>query len=66
MDNEKQKKAVTEFRLNADIWGGARGALANPQRREPQTGQRLFPMMDNSATATCARKTLEFYCKPIQ
>lgn len=69
MDNEKLKKAVTEFRLNADISGAGSlaGALANPTNDENRKlFERLFHVMIDKLgyCRTCARKTLEFYCKP--
>lgn len=69
MDNEKLKKAVTEFRLNADISGAGSlaGALANPTNEENRKlFERLFHVMIDKLgyCRTCARKTLEFYCKP--
>lgn len=69
MDNERLKKAVTEFRLNADISGAGSlaGALANPTNEENRKlFDRLFHVMIDKLgyCKTCARKTLEFYCKP--
>lgn len=69
MDNEKLKKAVTEFRLNTDISGAGSlaGALANPTNEEnKKLFDRLFTVMIDKLhyCKTCARKTLEFYCKP--
>lgn len=69
MDNEKLKKAVTEFRLNSDISGAGSlaGALANPTNEEnKKLFDRLFTVMIDKLgyCKTCARKTLEFYCKP--
>jgi len=69
MDNEKLKKAVTEYRLNTDISGAGSlaGALANPTNEEnKKLFDRLFSVMMNKLKycKTCARKTLEFYCKP--
>ncbi len=69
MDNEKLKKAVTEYRLNTDISGAGSlaGALANPTNEEnKKLFDRLFSVMIDKLgyCKTCARKTLEFYCKP--
>lgn len=69
MDNEKLKRAVTEFRLNTDISGAGSlaGALANPTNEEnKKLFDRLFHVMIEKLhyCKTCARKTLEFYCKP--
>ncbi len=69
MDNEKLKKAVTEYRLNTDISGAGSlaGALANPTNEEnKKLFDRLFTVMIEKLKycKTCARKTLEFYCKP--
>ncbi|MBF0501743.1 MAG: serine protein kinase PrkA [Candidatus Riflebacteria bacterium] len=69
MDNEKLKRAVTEYRLNTDISGAGSlaGALANPTNEEnKKLFDRLFlVMMDKlNYCRTCARKTLEFYCRP--
>ncbi|MBI3038449.1 serine protein kinase PrkA, partial [bacterium] len=69
MDNEKLKKAVTEFRLNTDMSGAGSlaGALANPTNEEnKKLFDRLFGVMNEKLKycRTCARKTLEFYCKP--
>lgn len=69
MDNEKLKKAVTEYRLNSDISGAGSlaGALANPTNEEnKKLFDRLFNVMIEKLgyCKTCARKTLEFYCKP--
>jgi len=69
MDNEKLKKAVTEYRLNTDISGAGSlaGALANPTNEEnKKLFDRLFTVMIDKLhyCKTCARKTLEFYCKP--
>ena len=69
MDNEKLKKAVTEYRLNTDMSGAGSlaGALANPTNEEnKKLFDRLFGVMIDKLgyCKTCARKTLEFYCKP--
>jgi serine protein kinase len=69
MDNEKLKKAVTEYRLNTDMSGAGSlaGALANPTNEEnKKLFDRLFTVMIEKLRycKTCARKTLEFYCKP--
>ena len=69
MDNEKLKKAVTEYRLNTDISGAGSlaGALANPTNEEnKKLFDRLFNVMIEKLNycPTCARKTLEFYCRP--
>lgn len=69
MDNEKLKKAVTEYRLNTDISGAGSlaGALANPTNEEnKKLFDRLFTVMIDKLgyCRTCARKTLEFYCRP--
>ena len=69
MDNEKLKKAVTEYRLNTDISGAGSlaGALANPTNEEnKKLFDRLFTVMIDKLgyCKTCARKTLEFYCRP--
>lgn len=69
MDNEKLKKAVTEYRLNTDISGAGSlaGALANPTNEEnKKLFERLFSVMIDKLgyCKTCARKTLEFYCRP--
>jgi serine protein kinase len=69
MDNEKLKKAVTEYRLNTDISGAGSlaGALANPTNDEnKKLFDRLFTVMIDKLgyCRTCARKTLEYYCRP--
>ncbi|MBF0546672.1 MAG: serine protein kinase PrkA [Candidatus Riflebacteria bacterium] len=69
MDNEKLKKAVTEYRLNTDMSGAGSlaGALANPTNEDnKKLFDRLFGVMIDKLgyCKSCARKTLEFYCKP--
>jgi serine protein kinase len=69
MDNEKLKKAVTEYRLNTDMSGAGSlaGALANPTNEDnKKLFDRLFSVMIDKLKycKTCARQTLEYYCKP--
>ena len=70
MDNQPLVKAVTDVRLKSDIAGAGSlvGALAN---RTNEENQQLYDRMINTMLKklgycrTCAERTIEYFCTPV-